>query len=372
VRIKKEGSEHYIDLYEYYWANYTEDKAGWTDIQQWLDGVVNGAGKFYSEQKTLGQKFQDKSIFFDKKGNFNPLIYRLFIGVSSKAIVAINLSLEGLLKLLSYIPLIGGLASSVLKWLLRNTGHKFANIMGDICVYNVIDPKSKFYCVRRQILDGAVNAIRFLVEEKKESGSRTYPSIVVAGHSLGSQISYDAMNKINLLANQGLIKGYDSKGQCSKESKDPGIEKISHQLNGYITFGSPLDKIVFFLREKTAADQVLRQQLVEAYHCFKQLDWSSKQPGHLKLHMCIERFLDDIPWRNYYDEKDYVSGRLDYYGNVKNVNCAFKASGIFAFTHSNYWTESLMYKDIIQTFLSESPREQMEKELTNLSERMRR
>lgn len=358
VRIKKKGSEFHIDLFEYYWANYTEDKASWTDISLWLDGVVKGAKEFYNEQPTLGKNFNDTSIFFDKNGNFNPLVYKLFIGGASKFIVSWNLAQEAILKLLCYVPLVGGLASTLLRALLNKSGHQFANIMGDICVYNVADPKSKFYSVRRQILDGAVKAIKFLLEERKGDGARTYPSVIVAGHSLGSQISYDAINKINLLVNQGMIGGYDNKGECTS-LKDPSISKISDQLNGYITFGSPLDKIVFFLREKTARDQKLRQQLLEAYHCFKQLQWSSDNVDepYLKLEQCIVRFLDDIPWRNYYDDKDYVSGRLDYYGNVDNVNCHFNARGWFAFTHSNYWGDSLMYRDIITNILSKARQE---------------
>jgi hypothetical protein len=353
VRVRKKQGEPHIDLYEYYWANYTEDQASWTDISNWLDSVVKGARKFYDEQASLGKKFEDRSFFFTANGRFRSWRYKFFIGVASKAIVAINLSGEAILKFLTYIPLVGNLASEVLRWLLNKSGHKFANIIGDICVYNVIDPKSKFYCVRRQILDGALKAIKYLIENKNDDGTRKYPSVVVAGHSLGSQITYDAINTINLLANQGMIDGYNNRGECTS-LKDPSIRKISDQLNGFITFGSPLDKIVFFLREKATRDQKLRQQLMEAYHCFKQLKWSTEQitEPHFKLASCIDRFLDDIPWRNYFDEKDYVSGRLDYYGNVTNVDCHFNERGIFAFTHSYYWDEPMMYRDIIFNILS--------------------
>ena len=46
LRIQKEGSESVIDIYEYYWANYTEGKASWGDINSWLQGVVGGAKEF--------------------------------------------------------------------------------------------------------------------------------------------------------------------------------------------------------------------------------------------------------------------------------------------------------------------------------------
>jgi len=356
VRLKKKNSEHYIDLYEYYWANYTEDKASWTDISQWLNGVVKGAKNFYEDQKLLGKTFKDESIFFDSDGNFKPFKYRFFIGVVSKFFIVTNLLITFFLKLVSYIPIIGEIAASLLQSFVKKSLNKFVNVLGDISVYNVVDPKSKMYSVRRQILDGAVKSIKFLVE-KTNNDKRTYPSVLVAGHSLGTQISFDAINKLNLLLNQGLIDGYDNEGRCVKEQKDFGISKISDQLKGYITFGSPLDKIVFFLREKTPPEQIVRQQLLEAYHCFKQLKWNANkiETDYLKLEMCLKRYLDDIPWRNYYDDKDYVSGRLDYYGELVNINCHFSADSAFSFTHSDYWNECLMYRDIIINFLN--PRE---------------
>ena len=351
IRLKKKNSEHYIDIYEYYWANYTEDKATWTDISLWLNGVVKGAENFYEDQKLLGKRFKDQSIFFDQAGNFKPFKYRFFIGVVSKIFIVLNLLITVILKMVSYLPIIGEFAASLLQSFVKRSLNKFVNVLGDISVYNVVDPKSKMYSVRRQIMDGAVKSIKFLIE-KTSNGKRAYPSVLVAGHSLGTQISFDAINKLNMLLNQGLIDGYDNEGRCTRDGSDVGISKISDQLKGYITFGSPLDKIVFFLREKTPPEQILRQQLLEAYHCFKQLKWSANkiEAEYLQLEMCLKRYLDDIPWRNYYDDKDYVSGRLDYYGALVNINCHFNAKSVFSFTHSDYWNECLMYRDIIINF----------------------
>ncbi|MBL7930521.1 MAG: hypothetical protein JNL60_01380 [Bacteroidia bacterium] len=53
VRIHLKGSDKYIDVYEYYWANYTQDKASWSDLTQWLQGVVKGAQKFYKKNAEL-------------------------------------------------------------------------------------------------------------------------------------------------------------------------------------------------------------------------------------------------------------------------------------------------------------------------------
>src|SRR5882757_9079059 len=54
LRISNKDSPYYIDVYEYYWANYTQDKASWKDLNTWLQGVVSGAGSFYKRNASLG------------------------------------------------------------------------------------------------------------------------------------------------------------------------------------------------------------------------------------------------------------------------------------------------------------------------------
>ena len=49
----------YIDLYEYYWANMTEDKADWKNISKWLNDVIANAKKFYKANETLGNTAGD-------------------------------------------------------------------------------------------------------------------------------------------------------------------------------------------------------------------------------------------------------------------------------------------------------------------------
>ncbi|NEW61225.1 hypothetical protein GSY74_08010, partial [Sulfurovum sp. bin170] len=72
---------------------------------------------------------------------------------------------------------------------------------------------------------------------------------------------------------------------------------------------------------------------------------------------------------NYYDENDPVSGHLDYYDGVKNINCNFMRRveeskenknllyylrHLYPFTHGRYWEDSRMYADIIIQYLNES------------------
>jgi len=377
VRLTLEGSPVYIDLYEYYWANYTQDKASWKDLNLWLQGVAKGASKFYRRNGDLGEVYKDKSPFFTHDGKFRAWRYRLFIYFISKTFILANMITTGILKLVSLVPIVGEVADSLLRSFIDTQVHMLTNLIGDIAVYNVVDPKSKFYCVRRNVLDGAVDALRYLIEAEESSPQQgvkqlAYPAVVVAGHSLGSQVAYDAINRINLLVNQGDIRHYDSDGRYKPDNmKEQGIRRISDQFARFVTFGSPLDKIAFFLREFVEDKDYLRQQLLTAYHGFKQRDWTmrelhqaqvrktkAKRQGtgsngeisneFVPLAPTLKRLLDDVEWRNYFDGKDPVSGGLDYYKDVVNVDCAFAHNGRKGFSHSYYWDFEHFYADIIR------------------------
>ncbi|MBL7719942.1 MAG: hypothetical protein JNL72_13980 [Flavipsychrobacter sp.] len=358
LRIRMKGSEHYIDLYEYYWAHHTEGMADWEDINQWLSGVTKGAEKFYKKNSKL-------SVTFETNG---PLVskwkYKFFIGFVSRIFLFWRSILRGLSSLFSRVPLIGGLLSNNLNSVTESTGRTLSNIVGDMVAYTVTDAKNKYYPVRRAILDGAVNGIKDLMEEgvlddsgePVKGGARTYPRIIVGGHSLGSVVSFDAINRINLMVNSCLLKTYDGAGFCKVVCDENAKGKtVCDQMKGYFTFGSPLDKVAFFLRENIPDTQYVRQQLLNHMMNFKQRNWSlslQEEYGYFEIeNKDAKRLLDDMKWTNYYDQHDYVSGDLDFYAPLTNVNCNFKGN-IFSFTHSDYWDHEDFYKDIILTHLS--------------------
>ena len=357
--------DNHIDLYEYYWADHTEDKADFNDINDWLQGVVRGANKYYKRNAALGIECGDQSALF-RNEEFNYLRYKAFISIMGNIIVWLTLLLDSLKKLLLLVPVGGVLLERQAH---RYTGGKLrdvANILGDIVIYNVVDPKSKYYDMRKHILEGAVKAIQFLVERKDKTNDEgdfelAYPSIIIAGHSLGSQVAYDALNRINFLVNESKIDNYDCNGICEKPLGRKG-RQIVQQLRGFVTFGSPLDKIAFFLRENIPSDQFVRRQLLNNFHGFKQKDWNvGEEQNGFKVKNNLCRRLDDMRWRNYYDMKDYVSGALDYYEGLTNINCDFGKKGWFAFTHSDYWTHAPFYRDIISNFLTEKNLAEAEK-----------
>jgi hypothetical protein len=342
------GSERpHVDIFEYYWAYQTEGKASLSDIQNWVTNVIRGAQKFYRENGRLGQQYGDSSPFFTKsKGGdsssphstFKPLRYWFFMTTVAHVIPAVLGAVTGTLRFLSKIPVAGWGFDCLLHWVETREVSALANVVGDIAIYNTTDAKSRFYSVRRAILDGAVNALRYLVEPTCAAGPYRpedwrYDRVILAGHSLGSQISFDAINRLNHLVHQGEVRGCDGSGCFTDGSAPLKIQSgghISEMLCGLVTFGSPLDKMAFFFREQTEKEQYLRSQIIEHFHGFKQRTWSEQETDGAKRLVAtpqlFSRLFDDIRWRNYHDRGDLVSGSLDFYEKVVNVDCRFRPS----------------------------------------------
>ena len=346
IRLTIDQEQPHVDIYEYYWAYQTENKATLSDIQNWVTNVTGGARRFYRENAELGERVGERSPFFSQKSKtdpscprsrFKPVSYWFFVTTVAYVIPITLAAVRGTLRLLSKIPIAGGGFDWLLHRIEEREVNALANVIGDVTVYNTTDAKSKFYLVRKEILDGAVNALRYLLEPAKSSGPYRpedwrYDRVILAGHSLGSQISFDAVNRLNHLIHQGELRGCDSSGYFTDGTirrKIQSGEHISEMLCGLITFGSPLDKMAFFFREQTAKDQYLRSQLIEHFHGFKQRPWSDPGDAAQRLvasPQLFSRLFDEIRWRNYHDRGDLVSGSLDYYQKVRNVDCRFQPS----------------------------------------------
>jgi hypothetical protein len=269
------------------------------------------------------------------------------------------------LNLLRGIPWIGRLAYALGEKLEKSAINVLTSVAGDVAAYNTLDPKYHLYTVRKKILGGAVAALRYLLEPSNDGPYKKsdwlYGKVLLAGHSLGSQVAFDAINRFDHLLSQGEIRGADSNGFLILNGK-PSRQKISDRLAGLVTFGCPLDKVAFFFREHCGKERYLQQQILENFHCFKQRDWSLAQDDPpFKLKSTLARLLEDMPWRNYFDPNDPISGGLDFYHELTNINCHFeegtkqKLPGflghIWPFTHSRYWKCREMYGDIINQLL---------------------
>lgn len=368
IRVTYKNSENYLDFYEFYWAPETENKVSLLDTQNWIQNLANGAKKFYQDQKRLGETYHDESFFFAENGDFREERYRRFIKVATMFIPLMMFFIEKIGALIMYIPFIGALAYNLVKSLQKSSLHALSNIVGDVVAYNSPDPKNRLFEVRRSIQQKAYAAIKYLVEPMegtdKEETVYQYDKVIIASHSLGTQVAFDALNILNQKISLNEVKGVDQDGYIN--DADVPRRKISDLLSGFITFGSHLDKAAFFFREQTEKNAYLKEQIRSDFYCFKQKQWNFDDNRKFTLHSSLKHYLDDITWRNYYDANDPVSGHLDYYHNVTNLNCDFTGKSghhydniakscidrLYPFTHSYYWSDKRMYGDIIVHYLS--------------------
>jgi hypothetical protein len=352
LRIYSSGNEHYLDIYEYYWAPETEGQATLKDLNKWLSNTTKGARKFYENNVKFAKNNEDRSVFI-KNQKFNAFNYWLCVNLVPNIFIFLNWIFSALFKFLSSLPVIGAIVSTLATSKVDSTIENLSNVLNDISIYNTTDPKSRFFRIKNCILDGAVDALCYLLgatENSSKSLSFRYDRVLLAGHSLGSQVAFDTINRINHLVSQAEISGYDQNGR----STVPGNPlAINDRLAGFVTFGSPLDKIAFFFREQVAENEYIRSQLLSYYHGFKQRDWL-KLNGKVDKHKLIvnkrQRLFEDLHWRNYWDARDYVSGSLDYYKDVINIDCQFQSEW-HSFTHSRYWTCTEMYLELIEHYL---------------------
>jgi len=344
LRIRRADApeDHHVDLYEYYWANKTVDKVRPDEIQAWVSEVTRGAKKFYKENAALAATDEPNGPL-TTDGKFHGWRYRFLLGAVGVLIPAVSWTAENLLRLAALIPVIGGAFRSLLTTFFSTSKKRLANTVGDIVVYTASDRRSLYYDARQDILGGAVRAFRYLLES--EDGKRhRYDRVILAGHSLGTQVAYDAVNRLVHQLDEGVVAGWNSKG---KSTVVPGLA-LTDVFQGFVTFGSPLDKIAFFLRAQVPAEAYVRRQMVAHYHSFKQRDWTLNWTPRFPVKPPFHRLLDGVPWRNYFDKRDYVSGSLDYYSGLTNVDARLPKK---IFTHNDYWAYTPMYVDIITHFL---------------------
>jgi hypothetical protein len=168
--------------------------------------------------------------------------------------------------------------------------------VGDVAAYVAAHTVSKFWELRQQIWYAAMKVARGVYRARLESTAEPetvgflYEKIIVAGHSLGSVIGYDALN--GLFLEDGF-------------SKAP--LRIAQRTRMFLTFGSPLDKTAFLFR--TQQDMCSPVREVAAAAGQPMIQSYSNRPQE---------------WVNLYSKSDIISGPLDFYDppnkdNAKNT-----------------------------------------------------
>ena len=313
VSLSLEGSDISLDFYEYYWAYQMEREISFPEIVEWLVRTSEGARDFYDDNRALAAKYEGQGPFSD--GRFAERWYLKQFGWPLRIVSLLYPLVD-----LSAIPVIGKLVHA----LSTKAGGVIVDYIGDIAIYTTTDEKSKHYAVRRRILDALVGQLKLLLP--------AYDSVVLAGHSLGSVIAFDALNRVNVHMNAGLMDHH-----------------FSDRIAGLVTFGSPLDKIAFFFRERTLKQYWIRRQVLSHFHGYRHRDLDLDDSGR-PLSNPIAPLLDaGSKWINFWDPHDHVSGPLDFYAVDENIQYDHGQTQLDR-AHGAYFANPQMFEHIIRTF----------------------
>ncbi len=191
---------------------------------------------------------------------------------------------------------------------------------GDVAIYVDSNKLDRFYKIRHEIKQIASDSVTGIYTARNADDSAwEYSKIAIVGHSLGSVVAYDTLNR---LLNLDDITG-----------NHVDVEKRTCLLE---TFGSPLDKIAFFftiqgkeifhIREQLAA---VVQPLIQSYAKFR-----------------------TFPRVNIYSRNDIVSGSLQFY-DLPGTTCKYKVENIPdpdavvpLAAHVDYWKNDLVWQQL--------------------------
>lgn len=201
-------------------------------------------------------------------------------------------------------------------WIVRR---KLIEYVGDVVAYLNSTRIDRFSQVRRTIKVRARRLLRGLYSAKERGGAAYYDGVIVMGHSLGSVITYDALN---WTINQDLLDG----------SRDHVVDRTKL----FLTFGSPLDKTAFLYSLLTGNTATIRERLA-----------TSKQP--LITNYAFRRF----PWVNVSSPYDIIAGTLENYDTdrtnnpqaIKNKRDPHATTPLVA--HVEYWEGEVVFDEVV-------------------------
>lgn len=393
ISIVKNGDmARNIDVFEYYWAHNTERQISDKEVFQWLIVTAEAARKFYDDNPQLTHEYEafgseiisrkrrfrkywylkhisftfkvgwlllslgfpgffvENVIFFHRSPLFTDVIRPIFsppvVGAAAGATIGIGSGIGEIIALTVIGTVAGAIFSAIVRnpedrirlsqyWIERVIFRRIEQFVksategyiGDIAIYTTTDIKSKHYQVRQKILEHAVGKVESLLKSKAPE----YGKMILVGHSLGSVIAYDVLNRVNHRMNVGWI--------------DP---TLAQKMAGLVTFGSPLDKVAFFFRERSKSDQVVKRHMLKHYHSFRAKDWDPIPQNGVLVQNGIKSYLDRVPWLNFWDPKDPIAGRLDSYRLDRGDNTQCNQGAKWGAAHTRYWNYKFMYEKIVR------------------------
>lgn len=189
--------------------------------------------------------------------------------------------------------------------------------VGDVAAYVSPQALDRFADLRKEIKDGACRLAHAILQAESDEGGFEYDRVAMVGHSLGSVIAYDVLNRLIVDERMGLT------------AVRP-LERVKLLL----TFGSPLDKTALIFGLNGRGTGVIREQLAA------------------RVQPLIEDYrFRPMQWVNVYSPVDLFSGKLDFYDDAKNpasaghrvINVLDPDALVPIAAHVQYWDSSTVW-----------------------------
>jgi hypothetical protein len=202
--------------------------------------------------------------------------------------------------------------------------------VGDVAIYVTSNKLDRFDEVRSMIKETA-RIVASAVFTAYASGEPKflYDKIAVVGHSLGSVIAYDTLNRLML---DDWLAG--------------GALRVAERTETLLTFGSPLNKTAFLFTIQGTDSMHIRERLA-----------STVRP----LIVSYPKFRK-LKWINVYSRNDIISGKLEFYdlpgfqnpkpgdppvpdAAIKNV--IDKDAAVPLVAHVAYWKNKTIWNELL-------------------------
>lgn len=158
--------------------------------------------------------------------------------------------------------------------------------MGDVMIWATYEETNQRFAQREAIMEIGRRTLRRVVEDP------ACQRVVVVAHSLGSSVAYEAL--LDLGRYNRAAHDLDAPPDRAAALCEPlRLDKLSH----LITYGSPIDKILYFFQNERGA-QYHYQRLIELIRQdITGLPFAGPAGPNLR-------------WVNFWDERDLISGAL--------------------------------------------------------------
>jgi hypothetical protein len=192
--------------------------------------------------------------------------------------------------------------------------------VGDVAIYVMPYKLDAFNDLRKEIKDVVYKVAHAVYALKDKSGQLVYDRVIVLGHSLGSVIAYDGLNRLIL-----------EDGAAAPDQ----VLHVVDRTSLFLTFGSPLDKTAFIFGAQGHGTTEARESLA-----------ASVQPLIQSYEYRPEK------WINIYSPWDIISGYLDLYDlpgatNPKKVNnLKDPEATTLLMAHTEYWNDGLLVRTL--------------------------